>query len=90
MRFSYCIFDTFRVPGGRVRLAVSAGQHCPVPGASAVHRPPWAEPCTCAFDASSLRTLKKSNTTLLVAMLVQDLLLNCKRSYYILNEKGLR
>ena len=31
MRFSYCIFDTFRVPGGRVRLAMSAG-------ASAAHR----------------------------------------------------
>ena len=45
MRFSYCIFDTFRVPGGRVRLAVSDGWHCPVPGASALHRPPWAEPC---------------------------------------------
>ena len=36
MRFSYCIFDTFRVLGGRVRLAV---RHCPMPGASALH---WA------------------------------------------------
>ena len=31
MRFSYCIFDTFRVPGGRVRLAVSAGRQRPAP-----------------------------------------------------------
>ena len=31
MRFSYCIFDTFRVPGGRVRLAVSAGRQGPCP-----------------------------------------------------------
>ena len=48
----------------------------------------------CAFDISS-RTLKKSHTTLLVAMLVQNteqdkktLLLNWERFYYILNERG--
>ena len=48
----------------------------------------------CAFDTSS-RTLKKSHTALLVAMLVQNnelnkntLLLNCEHFYYILNERG--
>ena len=50
----------------------------------------------CAFDTSSSRTLKKSHTTLLVAMVVQNTeldkktyqLLNSEHSYYILNEKG--
>ena len=31
MRFSYCIFDTFRVPCGGVRFAASAGRQRPAP-----------------------------------------------------------